>query len=309
MKILPQAIRLFACLALFAQLSASDSPSLADSPKGINQRFSESVISAIRNAKDCLAIPLNERPPQPKYNKKAKQLLVEPVLRWFETRAKNGNPLSDSSYKALADLLLDPANHYGGLFCVEDVPVMAIRITRPDQVGYIVLHEGGLIEVFWDNAIQSALLNATGRSALHQWISAHLDEAPPSSEANGQRFPPGTEIKTPYTKRVGVVQADGSVKPEADLPHIKGILTLQGEHLIFSAGGAAETFDLAKAPGIKAIKYTKKLATKDKQEVDESEAIIEIADGVRLTLVSAKAVPAIKVTADRGYVRWTLPKE
>jgi hypothetical protein len=248
---------------------------------------------------------LKERPPQPKYDKATKKMLVEPVLRWFEARANNEKPLSESSYKALADLLLNPANHYGGLFCVGDVPVMAIQIKIKDQVGYIVLHEGELIVVFWDNGTQSALLNDSGRIALHQWISAHLDEDPPSSEANGQRFPPGTEIKTPYTKRIWVVQADGSVKPEANLPHIKGTLTLQGEHLIFSADGATETFDVVKAPGIKAIKYTKKVAIKDMKEVDVSEAIIEIADGVRLTLVSSKAVPVVKV-AEGDNVRWTL---
>ena len=303
-----RAILLFACLALIGQAPASDSPSLADSHKGINQRFSEATISAISDAKDCTAIPLKERPPQPKYDKEKKAELVEPVLRWFEARAKKGKPLSESSYKALADLLLNPANHYGGLYCVGDVPVMAIRIKMDDQAGYIVLNERGLIEVFWDNASQSALLNDTGRIALQQWISAHLDEAPPSSEANGQRFPPGTVIKTPYTKRIWIVQQDGTVKPEADLPHIKGTLTLQGDHLIFSADAATETFDLAKAPGIKAIKYIKKAATKDKKEVDESEAIIEIADGVTVTLVSSKAVPVVKV-ADGDYIRWTLLKQ
>ena len=78
--------------------------------------------------------------------------------------------------------------------------------------------------------------------------------------------------------------------------------------MIFSADAATETFDLAKAPGIKAIKYIKKAATKDKKEVDESEAIIEIADGVTVTLVSSKAVPVVKV-ADGDYIRWTLLKQ
>ena len=307
MNAMPRAILLFGCLALIAQATASDSPSLAHWPQGVKLRFSESAISAISDAKDCTAIPLKERPPQPKYDKATKKMLVEPVLRWFEAHAKNGKPLSEPSYKALADLLLNPANHYGGLFCVGDVPVMAIRIKIMDQAGYIVLHEGGLIDVFWDNTSQSALLNDTGRIALQQWISAHLDEAPPSSEANGQRFPPWTEIKKPLTKRIWVVQPDGSVKPEADLPHIKGTLTLQGEHLVFSADGARETFDLAKAPGIKAIKYTKQSANKANEEVDVSEAIIEIAGGLRITLASSRAVPVVKV-AEGGYVRWTLQK-
>ena len=305
MNTMPRAILLFGCLALIAHSPASDSPSLAHWPQGVKLRFSDETITAIKDAKDCVGIPLKERPPQPKYDKATKKMLVEPVLRWLEARAKNGKPLSESSYKTLADLLLNPANHYGGLYCVGDVPVMAIRITIPDQAGYIVLNECGLIVVIWDNTSQSALLNDTGRIALQQWISAHLDEPPPSSEANGQRYPPGTEIKNPYTKRIWVVQVDGSVKPETDLPHIKGTLTLQREHLIFSADGATETFDLAKAPGIEAIKYTKKLATKDEKEVDVSEAFIEIADGVRLTLVSSKAVRVVKV-ADEGYVRWTL---
>jgi hypothetical protein len=135
------------------------------------------------------------------------------------------------------------------------------------------------------------------------------NEKPPSSVINGQRFPPGTEIKTVYTHHVWIVQQDGTVKPEADLLHIKGTLTLQGDHLIFSADGATETFDLAKAPGIKAIKFTKKVTFKDEKEVDVSEAIIEIDHGVKVTLKSLQAVPVVKITADGGYVRWTLSKQ
>jgi hypothetical protein len=77
--------------------------------------------------------------------------------------------------------------------------------------------------------------------------------------------------------------------------------------LIFSADGATETFDLAKAPGVKVIKFTKKVAIKDKKDEEASEAIIEIADGVRITLVSSKAVPVVKI-ADGDFVRWTLQK-
>jgi len=135
------------------------------------------------------------------------------------------------------------------------------------------------------------------------------NEKPHSSVFNGQRFPPGTEIRNPYTKRTWIVQTDGSMKSEAELPHIKGTLTLQGDQLIFTGDGSTETFDLAKAPGIKAIKYTKKIAIKDKKEIDVSEAIIEIADGVKVTLVSSKAVPVVKVAAYGGYVRWTLSKQ
>jgi len=170
---------LFFILAAFGasiSVGATDSPTLDYTHNPLRIRFSEDIITAIKYAKDCTAIPLKERPPQAKYEKATKKMLIEPVLRWFDARAKNGKPLSESAYQALADLLLNPANQNWGCYCVEDQAITAIRIKMNDQVGYIVLNMGGLIETFWGNASQSTLLNKTGQNALQQWISAQLDD-------------------------------------------------------------------------------------------------------------------------------------
>ncbi len=37
-------------------------------------------------------------------------------------------------------------------------------------------------------------------------------------------FPPYTEIKDPYTGHLWIVQPDGSVKAESDLPRVEGTL-------------------------------------------------------------------------------------
>ena len=199
---------------------ALDSPTLADTPKGIYQRFSKDTITAIKDAKNCIAIPLKGRPPQAKYDKATKKEFIEPVLRWFDARARGGKPLSEAEYQAVAELLLNPTNHYGGLYCVgDDGPVAAIQIKVNDQVGYVILHMGGLIKVFWGNGSQSALLNKSGKIVLQQWVSDHIDEEPPSSVVNGKRFPTGTEIRNPYTKQVWIVQPDGTVKKRLSEPY------------------------------------------------------------------------------------------
>ena len=207
-----------AAFGLSIPVSAFDSPTLDYSHNPLRIRFSEEAITAIKDAKDCMVIPLKERPPLPKYNKATKKESIEPVLRWFDARAREGKPLSEAAYQALADLLLNPANQNWGCYCVTDVAVAAIRIQMKDQVGYIVLNTGGLISVHWGNASQSTLLNKTGKIVLQQWVSDYVDEEPPSSVANGKRFPPGTEISNSYTKHVWVVQRDGTVKKRLSEP-------------------------------------------------------------------------------------------
>ena len=78
---------------------AFDSPTLADTPKGIYQRFSKDTITAIKDAKNCIAIPLKGRPPQAKYDKATKKEFMEPVLRWFDARARGGKPFQRLSTK------------------------------------------------------------------------------------------------------------------------------------------------------------------------------------------------------------------
>jgi len=105
-----------------------------------------------------------------KYDKKQKKDIIEPVLRWFDAHSSKARPLSQSSYGALADLLLDPANHWAGLYCFEDEsPVTAIRFTAREKVGYIVLHSR-IVEIVWDEHTPSALLNKQGAIALQNWI-------------------------------------------------------------------------------------------------------------------------------------------
>lgn len=125
-------------------------------------------------------------------------------------------------------------------------------------------------------------------------------DAPPR---NIPKFPPGTEIKNPYTKRCWIVQSDGTLKAEADIPHIEGSLTLHGSRLIFISTNSTEEYELAKAPSIKVIKFISKATTKNGKETNVSEIIIELADQVRLTLVDSVPVPVVKLV-DGDYVQW-----
>ena len=104
-----------------------------------------------------------------KYDEKQKKDILEPVLRWFEAHASEARPLSESSYGSLADLLLNPANHYGGLYSASEPSVMAIRFVADGKIGYILLHFG-IVEVLWNDTSPSALLNAQGSTALQNWI-------------------------------------------------------------------------------------------------------------------------------------------
>lgn len=170
---------LFFILAAFGasiSVGATDYTTLDYSHNPFRTRFSEETITAIKDAKDCMVIPLKERPPQPKYNKGTEKQFIESVMRRFDALSKNGKPLSESAYHDLEDLLLNPANQNWGCYCVTDVAVAAIRIKMNDQVGYIVLNRGGFISVLWGNASQYTLLNDTGNIALQQWIRARLDD-------------------------------------------------------------------------------------------------------------------------------------
>ena len=166
-------MRLVTSISLLLLAVASASPakeySLADSPRGLQVRFSEATITAIRSATNCFAMPLKEQPPRAKYDKKQKKDILEPVVRWFEAHTSETRPLSESSYGAFVDLLLNPTNHYSGLYCVSEPSVMAIRFVADGKIGYIVLHSS-IVEVLWDDANPSALLNAQGRMALQNWI-------------------------------------------------------------------------------------------------------------------------------------------
>ncbi|MCK9589870.1 MAG: hypothetical protein M0Q93_11000 [Terrimicrobiaceae bacterium] len=120
-------------------------------------------------------------------------------------------------------------------------------------------------------------------------------------------FPPYTEIKDSYTGRLWIVQTDGSVKAEADLPRIKGTLTLRGGQLVFASESATEEYESGKAPGVKVVSFTPKTAMKDAKEINVAEMTIEIYDG-RLKLVEGIAVPVIKVI-DGDYVQWKSKKK
>jgi hypothetical protein len=122
------------------------------------------------------------------------------------------------------------------------------------------------------------------------------------------RFPSGTEIKNPYTKRTWIVQPDGTLKAEADMPHLEGSLTLHGSRLVFTSANGTEEYESAKAPSIKVIRFISKTATRNGKEINISEMIIELADQVRLTLVDSIAVPVVKVV-DGDYVQWKCKKK
>ena len=141
----------------------------------------------------------------------------------------------------------------------------------------------------------------TGNSQIH---IEYKDGIPISAKG----FPPYTEIKEPYSKKVFVVQPDGRLKAEADFPHIEGALILRGNRLLFVSADATEEYESTKTPGIKVIKFTQKTVVRDGAETNVSEMTIEIYDGIKLTLVEGAAVSVLKVV-DGNYVQWKAQKK
>ncbi len=82
---------------------------------------------------------------------------------------------------------------------------------------------------------------------------------------------------------------------------------LHEEHLVFTSPGATEKFESTKAPSIKIVSFKPKSAIKNGKERNVSEMVIEIYDGVKLTLVEDATVPIIKIV-DGDYVQWKLRK-
>lgn len=118
-------------------------------------------------------------------------------------------------------------------------------------------------------------------------------------------FPPYTEIKEPYAGDIWIVQPDGSMKPEVDIPRIKGSLIYSEGQIIFSDGKTTERYPLSKVPGMKMINFTKKSVTKADHEVDVSELVLELFDRTKLTLKSSQPVQITKIS-DGDYVRWKI---
>jgi hypothetical protein len=135
----------------------------------IQLRFSEQTISAIKDAQDYTIASLTDIPPQPKYDKIHGKMILEPVLRWLVQHCQNGKNISATSFAQFADILLNPENHYGGLFAVGDPRKFAIQFNADGKTGYITLGSS-LVIVYWDGRDEAALLNDSGRKALKQWM-------------------------------------------------------------------------------------------------------------------------------------------
>ena len=121
-------------------------------------------------------------------------------------------------------------------------------------------------------------------------------------------FPPYTEIKEPYSKRLFVVQPDGELKPEADLPHIEGTLTLRGKKLVFISTNTTDEYEASHAPNITVLAYSQRTVAKKSGDTIAAKMIIEIYDRVKLTLLEGVPIPVIKI-ADGDYGQWKSKKD
>lgn len=149
---------ILACLFLISHAYASDVLEL---------RFSKDILAALSTANDAIILPLTERPPLTKYDKKTGEITA-PVIHWLDARIKNGTPLPQADFEDLKALVLNPENHYTGLYAVGEPSDTAIRFTSEDQTGYIILHQS-LVSIYWKEKCNGALLNDEGTKALELW--------------------------------------------------------------------------------------------------------------------------------------------
>ena len=84
---------------------------------------------------------------------------------------------------------------------------------------------------------------------------------------------------------------------------VSGKMTLERDVVVFRADSVEEKYDAMKIPGLKALKFEKRTATKGDQEIDVSALVLQTSTGENITLVMGKAELMTRITEGTS-VRW-----
>jgi len=137
----------------------------------VHCRFSDATISALNDATASDGFSIEARPPSARYIKREHRSDTTAIRAWLEKQRSHGERLSPEAYRALRSLLLNPENHFGGLFAVMEPASYAVAFQARARTGYIILHDS-LVTILWNGRLETALLDTKGTEALRRWRSA-----------------------------------------------------------------------------------------------------------------------------------------